>query len=474
MEKDFLYRRIADSLRDSMLQGSLRPGDVLPSIRKLCRQRRISPATAMAAYAWLEAQGRIQVRPRSGYYVRDVTLELPKAPLLSAPAASPTAVTVGDMVSRLLAPARRRDEIPLGAAVPALELLPTQALNALTGRVAREMGPEARAYLLPPGHASLRREIAKRSLLWGGGPGLHPENCLITSGCLEALNLSLRAVVKPGDIVAIESPTYFALLQAMENLGIRALEIPTHPRTGIDLDALDSALKRHAVKACLLSPNFNNPLGSLMPEANKERLYEMLAKRDLPLVEDDIYGDLHYGSQRPKPIKAFDKKGLVLHCASFSKTLDPGARVGWVSPGRYLERVSRLKVMNTLASATLPQAVLAQFLASGAYERHLRRLRPALEKQMNQLFQAVLRHFPADTKAALPEGGFTLWVELPKRVNAVTLAEAAEQKGIRIAPGPIFSPRGRFASFVRLSAGNPWSPRLEVAMETLGRIAALN
>jgi DNA-binding transcriptional MocR family regulator len=466
----FRYQVLAERFAATLKAGTLKAGDALPSVRQLSRQEKVSPSTVIEAYGRLEAMGLIAAKPKSGFYVLSQSRSKLQEPLVSAPKASPIAVDTGDRISQMLSPDRMASLVPLGAAVPAIELLPTLGLQRSAQQALRLGRHSLHTYDLPPGSLELRRQIARRSLVWGGS--LSPQDIVITSGCLEALNLCLRAVCKSGDVVAIESPTYFAILQAMENLGIQALEIPTHPRTGIELGALKAAVARHKVKACLFTPNFNNPLGACMPDATKRELVEWLAKKGIPLIEDDVHGDLHFGPERPRPAQAWDKAGWVMHCSSFSKSLAPGARVGWVSPGRYLDAVVRLKLMNTLATSSIPQAMIAGYLDSGAHDRHLRRLRSALSLQVARMLEAVERHFPAGTRVTRPTGGFNLWVELPKGSDSLTLSDLAAKQGISIAPGPLFSAQGRFKNCIRLSCGNPWSSRLEAAVATLGRLAS--
>jgi len=288
---------------------------------------------------------------------------------------------------------------------------------------------------------------------------------------MEALNLCLRAVGKPGDIIAIESPTFYGTLQAIESLGMKALEIPTDPRDGIIIEALSSSLRRHPVKACLLVPNFNNPLGSCVPDNNKKKLVTLLARREIPLIEDDIYGDLCFGPSRPKAAKAYDTEGLVLLCSSFSKTLAPGFRVGWTAPGRFKSQVERLKFMTSMACTTTPQIAVAEFLRNGGYDRHLRTIRKNLAMQVQRMTDAIARYFPERTKVTRPQGGLALWVELPRWINSLELHREALQQHISIAPGPIFSAKQRYKNFIRLSCGEPWTDNIERAMETLGNLA---
>jgi DNA-binding transcriptional MocR family regulator len=356
--------------------------------------------------------------------------------------------------------------VPFGAAYPGPATLPVQKLSRMMAAVARRMPERGINYDMPPGAESLRRQLARRSLDWGSP--LTPDDFITTCGGTEALALCLRAVTKPGDVVAIESPTYFGVLQAIEQLGLKALEIPMHPRDGMNLDALEQALRTRRIAACLAVPNFNNPLGSLMPEENKRRLVEILARRDVPLIEDDINGELFHSGNRPRVVQSFDKEGRVMLLGSFSKTLAPGYRVGWVVPGRYYEKVKALKFTSTLATATLPQLAIADFMANGGYDHHLRSLRQSFVTQLQRVGEAVAESFPAGTKLTRPAGGFVLWIELPKKVSALRLHEEALARKISIAPGPMFSAKQGLENFIRLNCGHPWSASLEKAVGVLG------
>jgi DNA-binding transcriptional MocR family regulator len=297
-----------------------------------------------------------------------------------------------------------------------------------------------------------------------------PDEIVITAGGIEALYLCLRAVARPGDVIAIESPAFYTELQAIELCGFRALELPMHPREGVDLSALAAALAKHSVKACWLMTNFQNPSGSLMPEEKKRELVKLLARREIPLIEDDVYEELYLGSDKPRPAKAFDHAGLVLHCSSFSKCLAPGYRVGWTTAGRFAKQVERMKWTTTLITDVAAQAAMADYLKHGGYDHFLRGLRRWLATQRDQMLLAIERHFPADTRVARPEGGYFVWIELPESVSSLKLHSLAMENGISLAPGPIFSAQRKFENFVRLNYGQPWSPRLEKAVGTLGKI----
>lgn len=465
-----LYELIIADITGLIDRGALRPGDRLPSVRRLSRQRGVSVATVVQAYVGLEGRGLIEARPQSGHYVRARRAPLPPEPRPARATTAACKVSVRSLVSRVYRAARDPSIVPFGAAYPSPELLPTEKLNRILASIARSAGGAGVSYDPPPGCPALRRQIARRAV--DLGCAITPDDIVTTVGAMEALHLCLRAVARRGDTVAIESPAYYGLLQLIESHGIRAVEIPAHPRTGMDLDALEEALGRHPIKAVLAIPNFSNPLGAAMPDESKERLVEMLGRREIPLIEDDIYGDLHFGEARPRPAKAFDRRGLVMLCSSFSKTAAPGYRVGWVAPGRLREEVEQLKFAQSVATPTLPQMAIAELLEGGGYDHHLRAQRRRLAAQVARVSEAVAEHFPPGTRVSRPAGGFVLWVELPPGVSALDLHARALERGISVAPGPIFSAKQRFSGCVRLSCGFPWSDLLDHAVRALGRIAA--
>jgi DNA-binding transcriptional MocR family regulator len=318
------------------------------------------------------------------------------------------------------------------------------------------------------GNEELRKQIARLSFNWGGK--INADDVIVTAGCMEALILSLRTVTEHGDTVAVESPAYFGIYQAIESLGLKVVEITTDPTDGPDLECLEKAIDKFNISACVFVPNFNNPLGSCMPDDRKKRLVELITKHNIPLIEDDIYGEMYFGKHRPKTCKSFDTKGMVLYCSSFSKSLAPGYRVGWVIPGKFVDKVKQLKMMYTVTSPTLTQAAMAHFLSIGRYEYHLKNLRKALHTQCLKYMQGIMEYLPEDTKISRPQGGFVLWVELNNRVNAYKVSLEALKHGISVAPGQIFSANCNYSNCLRISYGKPWNEDVEYAMMMLGKV----
>jgi DNA-binding transcriptional MocR family regulator len=459
------YELYAQELSQLIEAGTLRPGDKLPSVRQACAARQIGPATVFQAYDLLEARGLVRARPRSGYYV---LARQPARPALPVADAQP--VAVNDLVFDILSAVKDRRVAPLGSAFPSPALFPLDELRRAMGSAARRLDPWAVMDDLPPGHEKLRRQIALRYL--AQGQALAVDEIVITHGALEALNLSLQAVTRPGDAVVIESPSFYLALQALERLGLRAIELPTDAREGLDLGALAAVLERGQAQACWLMTSFQNPLGATMPQAKKRELVALLARHQVPLIEDDVYAELHHGSEAVLPAKAYDREGLVMHCGSFSKSLAPGYRVGWVAGGRYAQRLQRLKLMNSLSGSLPAQVAVAAYLQEGGYDRHLRGLRQALASQQQAMAAAVLQSFPAGTRLSQPEGGYFLWAELPDGFDAMALYRQALGAQISVAPGPMFSASGRqHGRALRLNSGHPWSPELAQVVHTLGALA---
>lgn len=464
-----LYESYAAEIAASVRTGVLLAGDRLPSVRQASASRGVSPSTVFQAYYLLEAQGLIRARERSGYYVvGTATQRLPEPEQAPAAGITSVALDVSARVFDVVGASMSREVVPFGSAFPSPELFPIARLARAMAASVQKLDAWNMVDDLTPGSAALRRQIALRYLV--DGLHVHTDDIVITNGALEALNLCLAAVTRHGDAVLVESPTFYGALQSLERLGLRAVEVPTHPRDGVSLDAMETAIGLHQPAACWLMTNFQNPLGSLMPDARKQALVELLARHEIPLIEDDVYGELYFGDRRPIPAKAFDTKGLVLHCASFSKCLAPGYRIGWAAPGRFAKEVARLKLSTSLATCAPAQAAIVHYLETGGYDKHLRKLRMELALRQSCFTDAIGRNFPAGTRATRPAGGYFIWVELPPGANALAIHQQALSLGISVAPGPIFSASQGFRNCLRLNYGHIWDERAEKALHTLGRL----
>jgi DNA-binding transcriptional MocR family regulator len=463
--KILLYQEIADRLAGLIHQGTYPTGARIPSVRQTSEQQGVSISTVLQAYSLLESRGLIEARPQSGYYVRRQVAERLPEPEMSAAGCDACLVSVHELTMRLLADVLNPKLVQLGAALPNPQLMPIKKINRIMTNISRQNAAEAHQYLFPPGLESLRTQIAQRAAL--AGCSLSPDDIVITSGGMEAIGIGLHAVCRPGDIVATESPMYFGTLQALEVQGLRALEIPTHPRDGISIEALAFALEHNPIRAVLVISNFNNPLGSMIPDEKKKELAELLRRYDVPLIENDVSGEIYFGDRRPLTCKAFDTNGTVLLCSSFSKDISPGLRIGWIAAGRQHSEAIWLKQTLSASSPTLSQMAVAQFLEAGGYDQHLRRIRREYARNVELLSDAVLRYFPPDVRLTRPSGGFVLWVALPEKVDSLELYKIAHEGGITIAPGYVFSPTQQFPNFIRLNAAE-FNYATERAMERLG------
>jgi DNA-binding transcriptional MocR family regulator len=463
------YHALAAEIARSIESGLLKPGDRLPSVRQASASHGVSPATVFAAYYLLESRALVQARARSGYYVSATPARLPPEPETpSRPDGESRPVAISELVFQILESVTSREVVPLGSAFPSPLLFPLRKLGKAMCASVEQMDPWATVDDLTPGSLALRRQIALRYLL--DGVRVEVEHIVISNGAMEALNLCLSALCQPGDAIIVESPCFYGCLQTIEQHGLRAVEVATDPRDGIDLAALELAIDRHQPSACWLMSNFQNPLGGSMGGEKKAALVELLRRRRLPMIEDDVYGELYFGA-RPPLAKSFDREGWVLHCSSFSKTLAPGYRIGWVAPGRFAQALARQKLMASLATCLPAQLALARFLEKGGYDRHLRALRKTLAENRDQYLEAISRHFPPGTRVSRPAGGYFLWLELPAGRDALAIQRQAMAAGISVAPGPMFSASHAFGDCLRLNFGHPFDARVDAALRLIGRAA---
>lgn len=468
MKEEFLYSQIAERFGNQIENNILKTGDKLLSVRALSKEQGISISTAFKAYIELENKGYIEARPKSGYFVRYSTTKLPKALDPSKTETKLENVGLDEMLRMVHKSMSQEGVVKLSQAGPSRELIPMAKLSKVMMEAIRKSPTSCTGYEEIQGNITLRKQIAKYAFNWNGN--ITENDVVTTQGCMEALVFCLQAVTEPGDTVAIDSPTYFGIFNVMKSLGLKILEIPTDPETGADLEYLEKAIEKIPVKACLFVTNFTNPLGVFMPDFRKKQLVELLAKNQIPLIEDDIYGEMYFGKNRPKTCKSFDKEGLVMLCSSVSKTLAPGYRVGWCIPGKFIEKVISLKLTHSVSSATPTQAAIGLFFETGRYDLHMRNMRKSLHTQCLRYIQAISEYFPEETKVSRPQGGYVLWIEMNKKVNGFELFQKAMKENISIAPGQIFSTDARFTNYIRISFGAPYSSEIEKSLQKLGKL----
>ena len=462
----FLYRQVIDIIKENIDTGTLRAGDRLPSLRKMSQRIGVSIPTVRQAYIELERQRQVESRPKSGFYVRYQAANDIVLPSLASDR-KPMSLNCRPLMERVYDGINHPDLVPLGIANPCMAKPAAKSLHRAMKRVMARAEERSLGYASTQGEAGLRRQIAYHYLDTTGAK-IDPDSICITNGAQEALLLSLRAFASPGDVIAVESPTYHGVLELIDGLGMLAIEVETCPEEGVMIAELDRTLSKHSVTACVFSTTLGNPLGVTMPDEDRIRLVKVLEKHDVPLIEDDVYGDLRFDGYRPTPAQFLNSKARIITCGSFSKTAAPGYRIGWVAAGAQVDRIVRLKRAFSCSSGLLQQMTLADFMGSGDYNRHLKLLRPVLQRNAERMSALVAEHFPKETRTSKPVGGSVQWLELPESVNSVQLLDDAIEAGISIAPGNIFSPCSCYSNFIRLSYGHPWSQRTEDAIKWLG------
>jgi DNA-binding transcriptional MocR family regulator len=464
----FKYDQVSRYINELIEKGDLKPGDKVPSLRKLSKQLGVSIATITQSYVNLEDQGVLSAKPQSGFYVNDLANQINDIAKSAAAPCQARRVRFGELFEEVFRNANNPRIAPFGTSNPSMDFMPVKSLTRATRSIISRYPQKSMDYLFPPGDRKLREQIAQ--LYAQTHTRVSANDIIITSGATEALSISLRTVAKRGDIIAVESPTYFAVLRMIEQMGMLAVEIDTDPVTGLNLETLEEAFDTMDIKAVLASPNTSNPLGSQMPEEKKRELVNLMAERDVPLIEDDVYGSVYFGDKAPRPAKSYDLNNLVLSCSSFSKTLAPGHRVGWVIAGRYRKKFLQYKYAWSSATSSINQLALAEFLSSGQYERHLVRLRMAMREQVEKGRYMISRNFPEGTRISHPHGGNVLWVEMPEGCDCIDIFNKALEHNIGITPGILFSATRQFRNHLRINCGFPWNEANVNALKTLGQI----
>jgi len=465
----FRYIQLANDLENNVSKGIYKAGEKLPSLRNLHTLTGLSISTVYQAYIELESRGVIEAKEKSGFFVKPLLSNILPLPGFKRHKTKPQKPAINTIVESIYQAIGDDALLPLGAAVPAVELLPMKQISTSTRAATRKyLKDDCISYATLKGIPELQRLLSNRSIGYIGN--INQDDIIITNGCLEAIILCLKAVTNPGDTVAVESPTFGWYLQLIEDLNMMAIEVPTDPVIGIDLKSFKKVTQRHKIKACILNPNFQNPLGFKMPEEKKKEMVRFCNQKKIPIIEDDIYGDLFFSKSRPKTLKYYDRKGLVLYCTSFSKTLAPDLRVGWALPGKYTRQVNRLKFNTNIATSKLNQLIIIDFLKTGYHDRHLRKLRNALRNQVVNTAMAIKKYFPDGTKISAPEGGFIIWIQLNETVDCLELFYKAVENKIFILPGLMSSSMKKYKSCIRISCGNPFTPEIEKGIMTLGEI----
>ena len=466
----FKYEMISSYYESLIKEGTLKAGEKMPSLRKVCSEKKISMATAELAYAMLISKELIVSKPKSGFIVTNFRLTKARLPKASNPQTKALNSGPEDVAINIYDTINQNDFIQLSLGIPALNSLPVEALKKCLKQTITINNNDTIQYERTEGNDLLRYQIAKRFI--PVSCNVTKEDVVTTSGCINSLSLCLQSITRAGDTIAVESPTYFGILQLAKQLSLKVIELPTHPKTGIILNKLEDVLKNEKIGAIIIVSNFSNPTGYCMPEEQKKKMAEIANIYETPLIEDDIYGDLYFGENRPTSCKAYDTAGMVLLCSSFSKTLAPGFRTGWILPGKYKDNVLRTKTILQISNTSITQHAVGLFLQSGKYEKHLKSLRKTLYSNYLRMAKIISEHFPSGTKFSQPEGGLFMWIELSENIDAYELYKKAIQKNIVIAPGRMFSFQNQYSNCIRLSFCLEWTNDVEKAIHHLGMLAS--
>lgn len=463
------YLQLAEGLKQAIEKGLFSAGGALPSIRQSAQTYNLSINTVIAAYRSLEDQGLIEARPQSGFVVKN---QLPGLMRTFELGGEETAQggTVLSLIEQAFAMQQDPSFLNLSLACPDKhsDLFPREKLGRIMSRLVRQQSSLISSYALPPGSLSLRKQIARR--MQNLGVFSHEKDICLTHGCMEAMNLALRAVTKPGDSVGVESPTYFYLIPLLNELGLKLVELPTHAETGLCVDDIEPLLATQQLQALICMPNLHNPLGCSMPLEAKKKLAQLVNRYQIPLIEDGLYAELQSHGTLPA-VQSMDQNGWVIFCSSFSKTLAPDFRIGWVHSTRFNKKIRQLKSLYSIAESQFLSETLGVFLEAGGYDHHLRKLRKSYRQNMNIAQALIAEYFPEGTKATKPKGGYLFWLELPETLDTYELYQQLLREKISVLPGRLYSANGRFSNAVRISCCNTIDERYRKGFARVGEKA---
>lgn len=461
MKKTLKYETIGKFFEDQILSGVLAVGQKLPSIRNLTTQFKISINTATNVFWWLEKKGLVYSKPQSGYYVANIPAYQQELIEITDPLLKPSTLSTHELTTKVLHTINAKNITQLAISLADESYLPVAALKKAMTKNLPHLN-----YNSIQGSEILRKGIGQYSYAWGGK--IKPNQVITTHGAIGALGLALKAVTQPGDIIALESPSYFGLFHLAESFGLKVIELPSHPIEGVSISSLEKVMPK--IKTAIFIANFNSPMGSLIPDENKKRIVELFHEYNKPLIEDDLYGDIYFSGSRPKPLKYFDKNGTVLWCGGFSKTLAPGFRVGWIVAESYFDDLMKIKAANMIATVGFGEHAIGEYILSGKYEKHLKQLRFFFQNNYFQLVESIAKHFPNSTKLSQPQGGLSLWVSLPEHINTSLLFEKALKQKIAFAPGRIFSLQNKYENCMRINLGLPFDNTVDAAIKSIGKM----
>ncbi len=460
------YQTVADSLKSEIESGLYKESEKIPSLREIQELKNCSLTTAKEAYRILENEGFIEVKPQSGYYVRKNIENKITGPQNEFH----DHISADDRIQSIMRDVMNPDLIPLGAAIPGNEFLPLGKF--ITSYKTALLYKDMHTYGDLQGFPPLREKIAERSRRYSHN--ISSDQVLITTGCTEALSLSLQSCVSPGDTVLVPSPTYVGIFQILEALKLKAIEVPYRDEVGLDGEEVEKLCKKHRPNAVIIAPNFNNPNGVMLDESSKLELAKIFYEYNVAVVEDDIYGDLPHVGPRPRPLISYfpnSKSNPPLFvCSSFSKTISPGIRIGWVSSKNEIRNVTKLARAYKISHNQLSQISAYEFLRKYPYERHLTFLRKSFHSNIQLALKTLENASEGKMKIQKPDGGFVLWIKSP--LDGQKVLQEAKKRKITIAPGVLFGLSHHWKKYFRINVGLKWNSDLENALIGLGEIVS--
>ncbi|ENV17030.1 aminotransferase-like domain-containing protein [Acinetobacter guillouiae] len=452
--------QLAHSLKLLIENGTWKAHEKLPSLRQQVEQSGLSLITVMNAYQELEAQGLIYSKEKSGYFVVEQSSDHPTTLHVIN-----ETVEINSIVFKYLKSTQSEHIIPLGSAFPNSQLLYSAKLIQTLGQLARQRRSYEQTPSLPPGNYQLRKIIAQKYAMQG--IPTDPSDIVITSGGLDALNLSLQALTQAGDYILLQQTIFYGAWQAAERLGLKVITIPEHPEHGIDLDAFEQAILKYPIKVCLMMLNGQNPIGFTVSDEIKLKLAKLLNQYQIYLIEDDVYEELYYDQKKPLSMKYFDQQNWVLHCSSFSKTLGAGFRIGWVYAGKFSEHIQHTQLMSTLSVNSFIQNALVEYLSHRHYEKHLKTLRSTLQRYKKQYFNYLKTHLPEQCHVNYYPSGYFLWIELPEQVDSNEIYQRMLEHGISVAPSSLFNISNQQNHFIRMNCSFEMNEKIQNALNQL-------
>src|SRR4051794_18644320 len=461
-----ITEQLVKRFTDAIEAGKLEPGEKLPTTRALAADAGVNHLTAARVYRRLAEQGYVTASVGRGTFVRTL---VPAASdeqgddwqvwaMPDRPATYSDQVT--DDAFRL---AGEPGVISLSTGWPAPRLYPIDELAQITADVFREEGGNALNYLTAEGLYPLREQIASK---WRFATD--PEEIIVTSGARQAIDIACRALLEPGDVAVVESPTFIGLLSSLRDTGARVIGVP-YDKDGLDLDALEQVLARYEVKLCALQTVSQNPTGRDLSEERRERLAKLARERNFFVLEDGVYSDVRFDGEQPPPLRSL-APGHVIYCDSMSKTVGGGLRMGWLAArGPVFDRLATMKLNTDFHTNTLAQHITARFLAQGGYERHLEASNPFYRERRDLLMEALERHLAGEYHAEVPAGGHHVWVQLTRPIDERALYREAVRAGVTFTPGGAGSVERTPLACLRLSFSLVGPPELDEGGRRLAR-----